>query len=231
MDILPWDITVAYAYNTNWHPRPILQSYSVYTPTLSEFDRSAYVAGKSPDYLIYSVKSIDRRYPFYDEPTLNLLLLYQYRVIENYSNKYLLLRKRLHPIPFRPRVYRTDTGNLGTTYSVALQPNQHTLVRLKINLTLAGKLINFFYKLPPLAIDMFDSSHNLLGSHRLVRRTATEKLLLSAYVKDAEAFEQLANRKRTTPISAFRIMGNIWFYESNFTIETQMQASNNATKK
>jgi hypothetical protein len=32
VDIFPWEISLAHAYNMNWKPRPVMQSYVAYTP-------------------------------------------------------------------------------------------------------------------------------------------------------------------------------------------------------
>ncbi|MDR2058321.1 MAG: hypothetical protein LBP83_08620, partial [Dysgonamonadaceae bacterium] len=38
VDVFPYDIALLYAYDLNWSPRPVFQSYSAYTPVLDQIN-------------------------------------------------------------------------------------------------------------------------------------------------------------------------------------------------
>jgi len=66
VDIIPWDISLLYAYDMNWAPRPIFQSYSAYTHYLDVKNAEYFESDTRPDKIIFSFMSIDWRYPFFD---------------------------------------------------------------------------------------------------------------------------------------------------------------------
>ncbi|MBP8157725.1 MAG: hypothetical protein KAX93_05045 [Flavobacterium sp.] len=78
IDIYPWNTQLLLENNLNFTPRPIFQSYTVYTPELEEKNFEHYNSDKAPRFMLYDFGSIDDRYPLFDEPKLNLLLTSNY---------------------------------------------------------------------------------------------------------------------------------------------------------
>lgn len=71
-DIIPWDISYVLANQLKYTPRPIPQSYTVYTKKLQDINNAFYSSPeRSPDWLIVNIKDIDDRLPVgLDSPIL-----------------------------------------------------------------------------------------------------------------------------------------------------------------
>jgi hypothetical protein len=71
-DILPWHISRLLANELRYTPRPIPQSYAVFTPALQRLNREFILTAPTrPEYVIVSVEDIDERLPIgLDSPLL-----------------------------------------------------------------------------------------------------------------------------------------------------------------
>lgn len=78
IDTYPWNTQLLLENKLNFAPRPVFQSYTVYTPELEEKNFEHYSSDKAPKFVLYDFGSIDDRYPLFDEPKLNLLLTTNY---------------------------------------------------------------------------------------------------------------------------------------------------------
>ncbi|RYC68545.1 hypothetical protein [Spirosoma sordidisoli] len=219
VDIMPWDISTLYAYNANWKPRPVFQSYTVYTEGLSTLNTKWYSSKYAPQYIIYQYKSIDNRYPLYDEPELNLMLLSRYQPVENHNNNYLLLKLQERPLIQNYIELPVKKYTLNSKLSVVSYKGTYTVCSVDAHQTLAGKILNFFYKIPPLSITMFDSLGRPYGEHRLVRKTANENLIISSYVNNLNTYRDLFSHNTPNKISYFKINGNPLFYDPEINIK------------
>ncbi len=90
VDIFPWDIALVWAYDFNWSPRPVFQSYSAYTQYLDGLNAKHFSVEKAPQAILYSYKSIDGRYPLFDEPSTFASVIHNYTLV-NRSGEFLLL--------------------------------------------------------------------------------------------------------------------------------------------
>lgn len=96
VDIYPWDILLLFENKLNYLPRPVIQSYTAYTKALENLNFDLYNSEKGPEYVIYHYGSIDKRYPLFDEPKLNLVLELNYKPLFkfNFSEENLILFKK-----------------------------------------------------------------------------------------------------------------------------------------
>ena len=104
VDIFPWNIQLLLLNKLNYKPRPVIQSYTAYTPYLENINFEHYNSKNAPEFVIYEVFSIDGRYAFFDEPKVNLLLTKNYKVVENFDfdgRKLMLLQKRVDAKPIQ----------------------------------------------------------------------------------------------------------------------------------
>ncbi len=96
IDTYPWNTQLLLENKLNFTPRPVFQSYCVFTPELEESNYEYYISTKAPKFVLYDFGSIDNRYPLFDEPKLNLLFTSNYTckdtlILNNRQN--LLLEK------------------------------------------------------------------------------------------------------------------------------------------
>lgn len=93
VDSIPWDIASLYYNNLNYLPRPVIQSYSAYTPYLDGLSALKYASDSGPSFIIFSLDCIDGRYCWFDEMLTKLSILRRYVVRDSRGGKLLLERQ------------------------------------------------------------------------------------------------------------------------------------------
>lgn len=95
----PWEIGVAWAYGLNWHPLPVIQSYSAYTPQLDGVNAGALSAAHGPTMILRrrgavagSVNAIDGRFAGWESPAAMRAMLCHYRAVRTTARWQLLER-------------------------------------------------------------------------------------------------------------------------------------------
>lgn len=85
----PWEISVAWAYGLDWHPLPVIQSYSAYTPQLDRINADALRGADAPQMILRhrnaidsaAETSVDDRFPGWESPAAMRAMLCDYRVV------------------------------------------------------------------------------------------------------------------------------------------------------
>lgn len=96
----PWEIGVAWAYNLNWNPLPVMQSYSAYTPQLDRLNAEALSGPQAPTTILRHRKvavgvaesSIDDRFPGWESPAAMRAMLCHYGAVRTTARWQLLER-------------------------------------------------------------------------------------------------------------------------------------------
>ncbi len=75
VDARPWEIALIWAYGLDWHPLPVLQDYSAYTPELDRIDARGLASPDGPRFMLRhlgydgsSLVGIDGRLTVFDSP-------------------------------------------------------------------------------------------------------------------------------------------------------------------
>ncbi len=93
VDSMPWDITDIPVNGLLYRPRPVIQSYSAYTPSLQEINRKHFLGKRAPTYLVMNSQSIDgRNHPDLDYPSLEEIAS-NYKIIGTGSKGSLILKR------------------------------------------------------------------------------------------------------------------------------------------
>jgi hypothetical protein len=193
IDIIPWDVALLYAYDLDWSPRPVFQSYSAYTPLLDSINAKHFEKTNAPDIIIYSHESIDKRYPLFDEPIVFRTLLENYEVqsLENY----LILQRRLEKVNSIYTPISNGTCSIGHIIEVPQLQGHHIYCNVDIQMNPCGKIFNVLYKTPsPIYIYFYIKDKSEPIVHRFIRRLGSDGLFVSKYVFDlsdvCEIFEK-----------------------------------------
>jgi hypothetical protein len=182
VDVFPWDGEYAMENKLNYRPRPIFQSYSVYTAALEKINYDYYVK-QAPDILIYDYDAIDNRYPFNDETLVNLFILNNYTLIDSFTSnerlRIVLQRKnKTSPLQFTP--LKKQEFSLKDPVDI----NQANFIKLEIQYNLAGKIKAFFGSPPHVQI-----SYMREDGQWFTYKTSVELLKSGLFVKDLVADE------------------------------------------
>jgi hypothetical protein len=213
VDIQPWEIGMAYAYDLDWDPSPVLQAYSAYTPYLDEQDAAHFSSGSAPRSVVLTDVSIDGRYPAFDEPAAFRALLENYRATDVVAGQYAILAHA--PIKSGSgaveaagvQTLPTVCAPMGSEIAVPQQPGRYTFVSLAIRYSVVGQASTILYKPGAIWIQLLTGgdSPTLMGPFVLVPATAADGLFVSGYLGSTTTMAEAFQGTITDPIAALRV--------------------------
>jgi hypothetical protein len=189
-DVYPSELSILFAHDIDWDPRPIIQSYSAYTPGLSQRNADHLLGPDAPDNVFLSVDPIDGRIPTLEDAYSWPLLLSRYAVHENLGDRLWLTltplssgtlvlgRQEEANMPFEGRVPVPFTGPVWA--SVDIRPN------------LFGRLALLLFKLPIITAELSFSDGSVIY-RRLVPEMARGGFILSPYIGSTADFIEVAS--------------------------------------
>ncbi len=172
VDIVPNLVDLVPANHFKWNPRPVFQSYSVYTPYLDAWNASHYAGPKRPDKLILQWESIDGRNPFFDEPFTWREILNRYRS-EMDSNMGMILGpanpapQPLASIPLGDAFHATWDQWLDVPKRTAPE-TELIAASVETRLSLWGRLYTQALRGIPVVIEV-EYENGLIGAYRTIR--------------------------------------------------------------
>jgi hypothetical protein len=224
VDIIPYDISMLYAYDWKWKPRPVIQSYTAYTNYLDNLDSDFFASQDAPDQLIYSFKTIDTRYPLFDEPSTFRALLdhYQFNSMDD-AKEYALFTKVPQPSKQDMVFIKKEEGKLGNEIYIPVEKNAHVFMVADVQLTWFGKLANTIYKIPPMFVT-FKVNQKYSQGFRYIRVTGANGLFVSKYVHNLNDLVTVFEKNYYPDMQAVKfdvpgVYGLSWlFYEPKFDV-------------
>lgn len=188
-DIYSYSQSYLIASRNYWNPRPVLQSYSSYTPSLAQIDKKHLLSKKSPDNLIFKLETIDSRMPSLENgPSWPVFLsYYQPSTLEN-DYLYLYKKSSTEGTP--------NTKNIQEAYyslgENVFVPNLSTPVFVEIHMeqSIFGKLMNIIYKPSQLQISLH-LKNGTTKSYRIIPEMAKSEFLISPLVEHTTEFSLL----------------------------------------
>jgi len=170
IDVYPWNIQLLLENKLNYTPRPILQSYTVYTPYLEQMNFEFYNSSRAPEFVIYDFAAIDGRYPLFDESKVNLTYIKNYNVAEIFDfegRKVALLQKKsdFKPIKFE------KVKEYAMFLETPLVPKKDIYYEIGIYNNITGKIVSIFQHAPEIRLE-------IKLKDGTIREFRTSKLLL-----------------------------------------------------
>ncbi len=196
VDVLGHDQAAVLLSRLNYHPRPVFQGYSAYTPRLAKLNYDHYAGPDAPDFALLRFQTIDGRLVTFDDSMLYPLLVQRYEYVHS-EKGFQLWRRRPEPfdaVAAAPHLLRTQEITLNQPVSVEDVAQKPIWAALDVRLSLLGKLRSFFYK-PPF---FFLTVEDLLGSrttYRLPLPQARTGFILNPLVEDVVSYMQFAGDK------------------------------------
>jgi hypothetical protein len=153
VDALPMDLSEIIVSRLDYRPRPVIQSYSAYTPRLQAQDRAHFEGAGAPDTLILRVEDIDGHLPTLAAgPSLPVI-----------GQRYdpagddplgLILKRRAAPRPMTRSLGPTHTVAIGAWTPVPGRPGRLLMAHIKVERSLLGRLAGFVLREPSLNISL-----------------------------------------------------------------------------
>ena len=191
-DTYPTEISFLIASGNTWAPRPVFQSYSVYTPSLAEKNRQYLLGTTAPDNLVFEAGSLDERFPTLDDGASWPVLLNNYVPSQKAGNA-LILKKKPDAAPLRaPTEVLRASYKLGQR--IALPDSQRQLfANFDIKPTLRGRLAGVLLKPEPLYITV-TLKNGSQSRFTVIPNMARSGFLLSPLVRNTAEFGLLYGR-------------------------------------
>lgn len=153
IDVINYRQWAVLANNLNYNPRPVIQSYSAYTPFLQDLNLAFYQSNDKPEYLLFKMETIDNRFPTLDDGLLLPYILQHYTQVGKDGN-YLVLRN----LPDTDKNIKSELLlekkiSFGEYLELPECKNNLILMQVSINPTYLGRVIKFLFQSPVITLN------------------------------------------------------------------------------
>jgi hypothetical protein len=189
VDVLPSEVSTIYFNGLRYDPRPVVQSYSAYNTFLDSLNEQKYLSVDAPDYILFSLASIDNRLPFFDESRTKLAIFSRYTIAGS-VNGVLLLRKKTSPGDLVKSSKETIIdARLGQ--DVLLPENEGLeFAKIFVNYSFYGRISRFLYQAPSLRITLTLKDGETM-EYQAITTLLADGLIINRYVDTKQDFQLL----------------------------------------
>jgi hypothetical protein len=223
-DIYSYQQSDLIASGNHWSPRPVLQSYSAYTPVLAELNRQHLLGSKSPNNILFRVETIDGRLPALDDGPSWPTLLARYRPMSVLSDAVLLRKLDAMPISSAANATPLVSGEFKFGEAVSIPAEQGKIfVQMDIKPSLLGRLAGLAFR-----TDRLQLTVKLQGGEsktfRLVSGMARAGFIVSPLVENNDEFlmlygdKSLMAHKRVESITLDTSSGTTLLWSSTYRV-------------
>ena len=189
VDLYPNDAALLLASGRDYYPRPVIQSYSAYTPQLASIDAKHLQGAHAPKTAFLTIDPIDGRYPAQEDGPSWPALLGQYR-FRSFWNHYAVL-DRVEGAAVAAIDPPTSEGSYVFGDPIAVPSAvPFVWVSMRFHPTVLGRAASILFKRPALRLDVI-TSDGRSKSFRLIAGMASAGFLLSPTVSTAHDFVAL----------------------------------------
>jgi len=153
VDALPMELSEIIVSGLDYRPRPVIQSYSAYTPRLQALDRAHFEGPRAPDTLFLKVEDIDNHLPtLATGPSLPVI-----------GRRYdpagadplgLILKRRAVPRPMTRSLGPERRVPIGAWTPAPGRPDRLLMAHIKVERSLIGRLAGLVLREPSLNISL-----------------------------------------------------------------------------
>jgi hypothetical protein len=217
------DQSVLLASNNEWDPRPVIQSYSSYTPALAKLNELHLRGASAPEWVLFDLQSIGGRLPSLDDGLSWPALLDNYSFV-SFDGQFLLMSK--DSVVHGSSEYdwiQTETCKTGAVIAL---PNMDGPLFAEVELkpTLVGRLAIALFNPPQLriALGLGDGTSR---SYRVISEMMSTGFLVSPLVSNTEEVASLVagsnlpkRNPRVDTISIAPSYGGTVFWSGTYTL-------------
>jgi hypothetical protein len=233
IDIFPHEIGALLQNNMNYFPRPIPQSYSVYSPLLDSINAAHFYGVARPAMIMMRNESIDNRYSFWDESLTKAAIRLNYEYVDYVAfNKltlqygtptivnYLLLKEKAQS--HRKPQFRRISGQvaqLEETVPLHFPDSVAVYMTVAMDYTPAGKLRRVFYQPASLSMTLFpDISVSL--DYQIKKPIIAGPVLINKYMEGNFELKNFmtGDLKKNHNITGFALHGDATYIKNKITV-------------
>jgi hypothetical protein len=207
-DLYSYYQTVLFIRGLPYQPRPVIQSYSAYTPELAGLNAAHLRTDRAAGNLLFAIQRIDNRFPSLDDGLSWPELLTRYDVkgaAEALGRTYLILSRSAAPREY----HLTPLGDTSVRWGEPGVPpsvtNGPIWVEIEIKKTFIGTVVSTLYKPPVLELTVSLRDHGQ-QDFRLVPAMARGGFLLSPVIGNTRAFSELAGTNGPCDLAGREVM-------------------------
>jgi hypothetical protein len=191
VDVYPWNQATLFAHGVRYHPRPVIQSYSAYTPELAELNAAYLRSDRAASNILFEIRPVDDHFPPLDDGRSWPELLTRYD-IKNTNGTFVLLKRSTTPREYRLTLFKDIPVRFGEPVMLPATDNGPIWAEMEINQSLWGSAVSALYK-PPILRLMASLHDGRQLSFRLIPGMARSGFLLSPLVTNITSFVSLAS--------------------------------------
>jgi hypothetical protein len=192
-DIYSYNQSYLIASGNSWSPRPVLQSYSVYTPELAEINRKHLLGSQAPDNIIFSVEPIDGRIPSIEDGVSWPILMRNYRPTRM-EKQFLFLQKKERISDVKePVQIKSEMAVFGESVLLP-HSRQPVFAQIEIGTTILGRLVNIFFKPSQLQITL-KLNNGMEKQYRIISGMAKSGFVVSPLIENTVEFGRLYGKE------------------------------------
>jgi len=191
VDVYSTNHAVALAHELPWRPRPVLQSYSAYTPALARLNRDHLLGVDAPDWVWFTIEPIDGRLASQEDGASWTVLLRDYQPIQRVQGGFALQRRaqgRMQP-PTPGPVLLERRAALGERVELPRDAGVMTL-SVEVHRNLLGRVLQTFFKARSLALEV-ELASGEIRRLRVISGMLVEPVVLSPLVENSDEFALL----------------------------------------
>jgi len=186
-DVIPWEISKICFNGLRYDPRPVIQSYSVYDPYLDGLNAAKYLSADAPDYILFSVNSIDDRYPFFDESKTKLAIFSHYTIVKEIDGDLLLRKKNREDLIASAAV--TTSGKIGEDILLDDRPDL-AYAKIRVRYSTWGRIGRLLFQPPPLKITITLQDDETV-TYRAIPPMLEDGVIVNRYIRRLSDFRLL----------------------------------------
>lgn len=193
VDLYPDEIGTIFAYDFDYQPRPIFQSFSAYTSKLAEMNLAHLKSENAAENILFDLKPIDGRYASFGDALSWPEILTRYDVA-NIEGRYLHLKRNERPREYQlqPLVDNVQLA-IGEWYKLPLS-EEPIWAKIDIHPNILGKVATTALRLPRLHLEV-ETIDGEVSIHRVMGDVMRGGFLLSPKLSDRWDFLDLTSDK------------------------------------
>jgi len=183
VDVLTIEVALIEAWQLNWQPRRVLQSYAVATSKLDDLDSAFFATDRAPERLIVDLQGVDTRHPFMDAPRTWRRILSRYEPLGS-DSRWLVLGLRDKPRRALETPLVAAELALNRAALIPRAESGHLELRVRLEPSLLGRLVSVPWKLPEIRLSLM-SADGRAPARRILAGTADRSFPLTRVWPDS----------------------------------------------
>ena len=216
--VLNYDQDVAILNGFNYHPHPIFQNYSAYTPELQRINSAFFDSGAAPEFVLWRFGTIDFRFPTLDDGRIILRLLADYSPVIK-EDKYVLWKRNAA----RGHGYSITGSNkiAGFSNQWIPIPANATWLEIELRETWLGRLEKFLCRESLPIIDVRLTNGQIINYHLPPGDASSGFIVNPLLYPDADLTFPFSAQNKPISVIAVKVRLDRWYFDDSILFDAQ----------